>query len=160
MIQAALSYHKQKVIQALRYHFINKREIKLLIILVNVFALVSALLYSLKKVSPAAFMLGSLLWFLLMLTFWFILPRVIYNRTGIFQQTFRLTIDNQHLALTNDSGEVNWSWNKFESWLESPHFFHVYLTPTQFMLIPKEIFSDDEQVHTIRRWLKEGIAKA
>ena len=160
MIQAALSYHKQKVIQALRYHFINKREIKLLIILVNVFALISALLYSLKKVSPAAFMLGSLLWFLLMLTFWFILPRVIYNRTEIFQKTFLLTIDNEGLALTNDSGEVNWGWDRFESWLESPHFFHVYLTPTQFMLIPKEIFPDDEEVHTIRRWLKDGIQKA
>ena len=158
MIQAAITYHKQKVIHALRYHFIKRREIKVLIILVNVFALVSALLYGLKKVTPSSFMLGSLMWFLLMLTFWFILPRIVYRRSSaFFTKNYEMTLDSDGLSLSNDSGKGYWAWHEFQSMMESPHFFHLYIMPTQFILVPKDAFSDDDEVHHLRRLLKDKL---
>ena len=43
------SYNKNQVLQALRYHFLSRREIRFMIILVNIFALASAVLFYLKK---------------------------------------------------------------------------------------------------------------
>ena len=48
-------YDKKQVLQALRYHLLNRKEIRLMIILVNVFALLSAALFYFKKILPLAF---------------------------------------------------------------------------------------------------------
>ncbi len=48
--------------QALRYHFISRPEIRIMLIVVNVFALVSITLYALHLIKPLAFMVGSGLW--------------------------------------------------------------------------------------------------
>ena len=53
------SYNKKQIIQGLRYHFISRREIKLMMILVNVFAIGSAVLFYTKKIRPEPFLLGS-----------------------------------------------------------------------------------------------------
>ena len=45
------SYNKKQIIQGLRYHFISRREIKLMMILVNVFAIGSAVLFYTKKIN-------------------------------------------------------------------------------------------------------------
>ena len=63
MVSQFFTYNKNKVIQALRYHFITRREIKIMLILVNVFAIVSAALFYLKLIQPLAFLLSSVLWF-------------------------------------------------------------------------------------------------
>jgi hypothetical protein len=55
MTSNTFEYHKQKVIQALRYHFISRKEIKVMMVLVNVFAILSAGLFFFKKISPLAF---------------------------------------------------------------------------------------------------------
>jgi hypothetical protein len=52
-------YEKPKVMQALRYHFISRPEIRIMLILVNVFAIASITLYAFKKVTPLAFLVGS-----------------------------------------------------------------------------------------------------
>ncbi|MEO6136660.1 MAG: YcxB family protein, partial [Ginsengibacter sp.] len=70
MTSSYFTYTKPKVIQALRFHFISRREIKIMIILVNVFAILSAVLYYFGKVSPVSFLLSSGLWFILMISFW------------------------------------------------------------------------------------------
>ena len=44
-------YEKGQVLQALRYHFISRPEIRIMIILVNVFALASLVLYAMKKIT-------------------------------------------------------------------------------------------------------------
>ena len=66
-------YDKKQVLQALRYHFLSRPEIKILLILVNVFAIVSAGLFFFKKISPLAFLISSVLWFVLMIVFWFLM---------------------------------------------------------------------------------------
>ena len=69
-MRCSFAYDKKQVIQALRYHFVSRLEIRLLIIAVNVFALGSLLAYVWVKISPFAFLLSSCLWLLLMIVIW------------------------------------------------------------------------------------------
>ena len=85
MTSQYFTYNKPKVIQALRYHFITRREIKVMMILVNVFAIISAGLFFFKKVDPLAFLVSSILWFALMVIFWFLLPQMIYRKADTFK---------------------------------------------------------------------------
>jgi len=70
-MKAEFTYDKGQVLQALRYHFLSRKEIRLMIVLVNVFALASAFLFYFKKILPLAFLVGSFLWFSLMIVFGF-----------------------------------------------------------------------------------------
>ena len=151
-------FNKPKVIQALRYHFISRKEIKIMMILVNVFALVSASLYFFKKITPMAFMLSSLLWFLMMLVFWFLLPRMIYNKSASFKDTFSITINEDYFMLSHEKASKQFAWRDFSSWMESPHFFHLYINERSFFLIPKDAFINDQEVEA-RSTFKQKIRK-
>ncbi len=144
MTSSFFSYNKAKVIQALRYHFITRKEIRLLMIMVNIFAITSAALFFFKKISPLAFLVGSVLWFSLMVAFWFILPNIIYGKAATFKDRFKVSLEDQHMFLENDRGSRSWPWKAFSSFIESPHFFHLYFDSRSFFLIPKDAFTPDE----------------
>lgn len=151
-------YEKPKVIQALRYHFITRREIKIMIVLVNVFAILSAALFFFKKISPMAFLVSSFLWFTLMIAFWFILPYSIYRKAATFKDGFTVSLEAHHLFLENDRGSKSWPWTAFSSFVESPHFFHLYFDSRSFFLIPKSAFEGDD-VHIARKFIAGKIIK-
>lgn len=159
MTSSFFTYDKPKVIQALRFHFISRREIKFLIIFVNVFAIASAVFYFLKKITPVAFLLASALWFILMIVFWFILPSLIYRRAATFRDRFKVSFEPQHMFLENAKGSRSWPWSAFSNFIESPHFFHLYFDSRSFFLIPKDAFEGDT-VHDARKLLNEKIPKA
>ncbi|MEO6818197.1 MAG: YcxB family protein [Ginsengibacter sp.] len=156
MTSSFFTYSKPKVIQALRYHFISRKEIKIMIILVNLFAILSAALSFFKVVTPVAFLLGSGLWFILMISFWFVLPEIIYRKSATFKDRLRVSFEPQHLFLENERGSRSWPWKDFFKLVESPHFFHLYFDDRAFFLIPKNAFGDDQVVEA-RRLLKEKI---
>lgn len=158
MTSSFFTYNKPKVIQALRYHFITRREIKTMIILVNIFAILSAALFFFKKISPLAFLVSSVLWFTLMIAFWFILPYSIYKKAATFKDGFKVTLEDQHLFLENDRGSKSWPWTAFSSVIESPHFFHLYFDSRSFFLIPKSAFEGDS-VHDARNFFLKKIRK-
>ncbi|WP_204277155.1 hypothetical protein, partial [Klebsiella aerogenes] len=60
----------------------------MLVILVNVFAIVSAILFYAKKIRPEPFLLGSVIWLVLMASFWYFLPNSIYKRSSTFRESF------------------------------------------------------------------------
>ncbi|HYO22658.1 MAG TPA: YcxB family protein, partial [Flavisolibacter sp.] len=120
------TYDKKQVIQALRYHFISKREIRLMIILVNVFAIASAALFYLKKILPFAFLVSSFLWIVLMLTFWFILPYMVYRKAATFRDHFTMNFEDTGFSLGNERGSRSWEWRSLSTYIETPHFFHLY----------------------------------
>jgi hypothetical protein len=158
-MQVAFSYNKAQVIQALRYHFISRREIRILIILVNVFAIFSAFLFYLRKIYPLAFIVSSVLWMSLMATFWFILPYSIYKKERTFRDHFTATLEDQHFFISNQKGGRSWSWREFSTFLETPHFFHLYFDSRSFFLLPKEAFEGQDQVREARKILREHIVK-
>lgn len=157
MIQFA--YEKPKVLQALRYHFISRPEIRIMIILINVFALASALLFYLKKVTPVAFLTSSFLWFTLMISFWFILPGLVYKRNSTFKDHFTMVFEDDGFSLGNERGSRSWPWKALSNFLESPHFFHLYFDSRSFFLVPKSGLKTSEDIFNLRQILKNKIEK-
>lgn len=156
MISEYFTYNKPKVIQALRYHFITRKEIKIMMILVNVFAITSAALFYFKKVSPFAFLISSLLWVVLMLLFWFILPNMVYRKASTFKDRFQAILSNESFRIENERGGRSWDWKEFSTYIESPFFFHLYFNSRAFFIVPKEAFPGDE-VHEARKILRAKI---
>src|SRR5438045_2389053 len=135
------TYKKDQVLQALRYHFLSKREIRLMIILVNVFALASVLLFYFKKILPLAFLTGSFLWFILMISFWFILPGMVYRRAATFKDHFTMNFEEDSFNVGNDRGRRSWPWKALSNFIETPYFFHLYFDNRSFFLVPKDGFA-------------------
>jgi len=127
-----------------------------MMILVNVFALLSATLFFFKKISPFAFLISSMLWFMLMITFWFLLPYMVYRKADTFKDRFRAKLSGDEFRIENERGGRSWKWSEFSTWLESPHFFHLYFNTRSFFIVPKDAFEGDE-VHDARNILKEKI---
>jgi signal transduction histidine kinase len=152
-------YNKKQVIQALRYHFLTRPEIKILLILINVFAIGSAVLFAFGKVQPVAFLSFSLLWFILMLAIWTLLPRNIYKKAITFKDEFSMTFNQQDVVLQNERGTQHWQWQKFTHYLESPFFFHLYFNQRSFFLVPKDAFNDLGELQETRDLIKEKISK-
>lgn len=157
-MQYSFTYNKAKTIQALRFHFISRREIKLLMILVNVFAITSAILFFMKKIRPEPFLLGATIWLVLLLAVWYFLPYSIYKKTDTFLQQFTIQVHQQSLQLNNENGIATWAWSKFESFTESPHFFHLYFNSKSFFLIPKDDMGEEFR-HDIRAIFNQHIKR-
>ncbi|MBK8140913.1 MAG: YcxB family protein [Chitinophagaceae bacterium] len=152
-------YEKGQVIQALRYHFISRQEIRIMLILVNVFALASVTLYALGKITPMAFFMGSALWIVLMISFWFILPFMVYRRAITFKHEFSMDFRDDGFTLAHERGSKSWAWTALKSYLESPHFFHLYFDSRSFLLVPKNGCKDSNEVFELRKLIKEKVKK-
>jgi hypothetical protein len=158
-MQLTIQYDKPKVLQALRYHFISRSEIKILLILVNIFAILSAGLFAFKVVRAMPFLVSSFLWFLLMLTFWFWMPRMVYRKSATFHEKIQLRFRENDILLETARGHTNWTYEKFQYYIESPYFFHLYISDKSFFLIPKEACESDDEVHEVRKFLQNRIGR-
>ncbi len=153
------SYEKGQVIQALRYHFISKLEIKIMLITVNVFAIGSILLYMSGIIGPMPFLVGSLLWIVLMASFWFFLPVAVYRRAVTFKHEFNMNFNDEGFTLGHEKGSKNWQWTALKNYLESPHFFHLYFDSRSFFLVPKSGCKDSDEVFELRKLIKSKVKK-
>ena len=152
-------YEKPKVLQALRYHFISRPEIRIMLILVNVFAIASITLYAFKKVTPLAFLVGSFLWVVLMISFWFILPGMVYRRAATFKHEFSMDFEENGFTLRHEKGSKDWPWTALKYYVESPHFFHLYFDSRSFFLVPKSGCKDSDEVHALRLLIRSKVKK-
>lgn len=153
------AYEKGQVLQALRYHFISRPEIRTMIIVVNVFAIASLVLYAFNKITPWAFMTGSILWIVLMISFWFVLPGIVYRRAETFRHEFSMEFEQDGFTLLHERGSRSWQWNALSNYLESPNFFHLYFDSRSFFLVPKSGFRDSDEIYELRKMLKEKVRK-
>lgn len=152
-MQYSISYIKNEVLQALRYHFIKQTEIKSLMVIVNLYAIVTAVLLFMKKIRPEPFLLGSVLWLVLMAFFWYVLPTLFYKKTALFKEQWEFSFNEKEATLVSSIGEASWGWETVTHYFESPHFFHFYFGPKSFFIIPKSTISVEDQ-HHIRGILK------
>lgn len=153
------SYDKKQVLQALRYHFLARPEIRIMIIIVNVFALFTAVLFYFKKITPLAFLTGSLLWFFLMISFWFVLPGSVYRRAATFRDHFTMRFEEEAFTVGNERGSRSWGWNKLSKFIETPKFFHLYFDARSFFLVPKDGFASTNEVYELRQLLKKKVRR-
>lgn len=145
--------------QALRYHFISRQEIRIMVILVNVFALLCAVLYYFKKIAPFALLTGSIMWFFLMINFWFVMPGLVYRRAATFKDHFTMNFGDDGFSLGNERGSRAWPWKALSTFMESPHFFHLYFDSRSFFLVPKDCFSNTDEIYELRQLLKAKVKK-
>ncbi|PZP50132.1 MAG: hypothetical protein DI598_06240, partial [Pseudopedobacter saltans] len=138
------------------YHFITRPEIKILILVINVFAIISAVLFYMKKIQPLPFILASFIWIVLLIVFWFVLPWYIYRKSATFKDSFIVNTVSSGIELSNSKGNVFWDWAQFSSYFESPGFIHLYFSSRSFFLIPKDNIKPD-QLSEIRKLLQENI---
>ena len=150
-------YNKGQVLQALRYHFISRPEIKTMLILVNVFAIISLTLYFMHKITPMACFVGTFLWIVLMISFWFVLPGVVYRRAITFKHEFSMDFKPEGFTLGHERGSKTWPWTALKTFIESPHFFHLYFDNRSFILVPKEGCKDKNEVMELRHILRENV---
>lgn len=154
----SFSYNKKKVLQALRYHFIAQREIKLLFVIIILFDIISGILYFSGKIHPQPFLLGAFIWFFFLISFWFIMPAIVYKRSPTFKENFTIYFQPAYIALENDKGRVEWEWNRFSNYFETPFFFHLYFSPKSFFLVPKNNLGIEE-TSGVRTLLQDNIRK-
>jgi YcxB-like protein len=153
-------YEKKQVLQGLRYHFLTRREIKLLLIFINVFAIASAVLFYMDMIQAISFLIFSVLWFVLMLVIWRILPASIYRSSETFRDEFIMHFENQGVRLETERGTQDWLWKKFSHFVETPYFFHLYFDSRSFFLVPKDAFRDISELHETRALLRQKIVKS
>ena len=150
-------YDKKQVLDGLRGHFFGRPEIRIMAIIINVFAILSAVLFYLKRIQPLPFLIFSLLWVVLWIAIRRILPLSIYKRSATFQDTFTLTLEDKGILLQTKKGSQLWSWGDFSGFKETAYFFHVYFNARSFFLIPKDSFKDITEIQEARKLLKERI---
>lgn len=130
-----------------------------MIILVNVFALASAALFFFKKVTGMAFLIGSLLWMMLMVSIWFILPGFVYRRAATFQDHFTMQFEDDKFTVGNERGSRSWAWSALSTYIESPNFFHLYFDSRSFFLVPKSGCKTKDDIFNLRQLLKSKVRK-
>ncbi len=150
-------YNKKQVLDGLRGHFFSRPEIRTLVVVINVFALVSAILYYFKKIQALPFLIFSVLWFILWLSIRRLLPLSIYKRSATFRDTFILNMDQRGILLETERGSQSWPWEKFSAFKETAYFFHVYFDARSFFMIPKDAFMDLPELQAARQLLKDQI---
>lgn len=154
----SFSYNKKQVLQALRYHFIAQKEIRILFIVIILFDIVSGTLYFSGKIRPEPFLLGAVIWFFFLISFWFLMPAFVYNRSVTFKESFTIYFQPLYVALENNKGRVEWDWSRFANYFETPNFFHLYFSTKSFFLVPKSSLSKNE-VSSVRNLLKVNVRK-
>lgn len=152
-------YNKRQVLDGLRGHFFGRPEIRILVIVINVFAILSAILFALKKIQALPFLIFSLLWFSLWISIRRLLPLSIYKRSATFRDTFTLTLEDRGLLLETRKGQQLWHWEDFSGFKETIYFFHVYFNARAFFMIPKDSFKDITEIQAARKMLREKIRK-
>lgn len=156
-MQIQLVYNKKKVLQALRYHFISRPEIKILSIFIILFSLLSGFFLFQQKIKPEIFLLSSLIWVTFFIIIFYLLPHTIYNKSkDIFTHNYTVHFLANGMRLSSTKGSTEWSWNRFSNFYETPHFFHLYFSKRSFFLIPKENMNEIEQ-YDIRILLSKHI---
>jgi hypothetical protein len=150
-------YNKRQVLDGLRGHFFGRPEIRFLFIAINVFAIVSAILFYFRRIQALPFLVFSILWFLLWISIRRLLPLSIYKRSATFQDTFTLNMDDQGIYLETKKGGQRWAWESFSAFKETAYFFHLYFDSRSFFLIPKDSFKDITEIQAARQLLKGHI---
>jgi hypothetical protein len=152
-------YNKKQVLDGLRGHFFARPEIRTMVIVINVFAILSAILFFFKKIQALPFLVFSVLWFCLWISVRRLLPLSIYKKSATFQDTFTLTLEDKGILLETRKGSQLWTWDDFSGFKETLYFFHIYFNARSFFMIPKDSFKDLSEIQAARKLLKERIAR-
>jgi hypothetical protein len=153
-MQINFRYDKTTVINALRLHFLNRGETKVLRILFIALFLLGIWGYWKGIISYPVVVIIFLLIVLLTVVFWFILPHSIYKKAKTFSEpSISLQYGDEGIAIGTHAGARQLSWNSFNRVLETTDFFYLYRNNNAFFLIPTAAFRSETEKKDFRELL-------
>ena len=99
------------------------------------------------------------MWFFLMISFWFVMPAMVYRRAATFKDSFTMKFEEEGFSLGNARGSRAWPWKALSTFMESPNFLHLYFDSRSFFLVPKNGFKNRDEIFELRQLLKAKIKK-
>ncbi len=145
-MELQFQYDKQEVIDALRFHFMNRPEMKLFKVVLALMVVLAFIGYGMNVVSLKMLIWIFLLFIVLVLIFWYILPYTVYRNAKTFQEpTISLHWTEEGISIGTERGESMLPWNRFHQILETKDFFYLYSSNKSFFLIPVDAFPDREE---------------
>lgn len=143
-MQLDFQYNRPDVIEALRFHFMNRPEMKLFRTVLMVLVLLSFVGYWMKMINLQVVIWLFLLFIVLVLVFWYILPYSVYKKAKTFHEpVIHLRWNDRGLSIGTHQGESSMLWSRFDRIVETREFFFLYRDNKSFFLIPVEAFNDE-----------------
>lgn len=131
------SYKKNEVLNALRYHFLHRGEVRVFQITLLIFVLFTITGYLLHVVNRNALAGVTGMTMLIVWAFWYVLPVSTYNKAATFQDSIRLRVNEDGLTIsTSDGGDRSVGWQRFSQVVETSKFIYLYRDKKSFFLIP------------------------
>lgn len=138
------TYKKEEVINALRFHFLRRGEIRVFRNTLIILLLATVIGYVFRLVNFNA-MLGIVVMMVILgWAFWYLLPVSTYNKAATFRDSIRLRYNDEGMAIYTGQGERSMSWRNFSQIVETQSFFFLYRDKRTFFLIPTSAFENDE----------------
>lgn len=158
-MQVKFHYDKKAVINALRFHFLNRTETKVIRILFIIIFLLAIFGY-LKDVVPyAVVVIVFLVIVMLTIVLWFILPNTIYKKARTFHEpSLELDFSEEGMSITTQMGGRRLPWQSFSRVLETAYFFYLYQNKNAFFLIPADAFTTPQNAE-FRQLLQRHIGQ-
>jgi YcxB-like protein len=153
------AYDKKQVLDGLRSHFFGRIEIRVLFIVINLFAILSAFLFYFHRIQALSFLVFSLLWFFLWISVRRILPLSIYKKSQTFKDSFSMSMNDEGVQLQTHRGQQNWYWDDFSNFKETAYFFLLYFDGRSFFMVPKDAFKDLTEIQAARQLFRDNISK-
>ncbi len=152
------TYKKEEVINALRFHFLRRGEIKVFRNTLIILLLATVIGYVFRMVNFNA-MLGIVLMMLILgWAFWYLLPVSTYNKAATFRDNIRLRYNDEGMAIVTGHGERSISWRNFSQIVETQSFFFLYRDKRSFFLIPISAFENQEAHHQFRALMQRTFS--
>lgn len=148
------TYKKEEVINALRFHFLRRGEIKVFRNTLVILLLATVIGYVFRMVNFNA-MLGIVLMMVILgWAFWYLLPVSTYNKAATFRDNIRLRYNDEGMAIATGNGERSLSWRNFSQIVETQSFFFLYRDKRSFFLIPTSAFESQEAHQQFRELMQ------
>ncbi|RFS22542.1 YcxB family protein [Chitinophaga silvatica] len=154
------SYDKSEVLHALRYHFMQRGEIKVFRNTLIILFLATLTGYFYRVVTPATFTGIVIMILVIGWVFWYLLPISIYNKAATFKDNIRLNYSDDGLLISTRSSDHQRAigWNNFSQVVETKKFFFLYRDKKTFFLIPISAFQTQEAYSQFAEMLKEKFS--
>lgn len=152
------TYKKEEVINALRFHFLRRGEIKVFRNTLIILLLATVIGYVFRMVNFNA-MLGIVVMMVILgWAFWYLLPVSTYNKAATFRDNIRLRYNEDGMAIVSGHGERSLSWRSFTQIVETQSFFFLYRDKRSFFLIPTSAFENDEAHQQFRELMQKTFS--
>ncbi len=149
-------YRRREVIEALRFHFMNKPEIKLFRTFLILLVIAAFIGYFTDYISLNALTWIFIIFIALVFLLWFILPFSVYRRAHTFREPeLTLSVSEETLTIGTNKGKSRIAWQRFSNVMETKDFFYLYRSNKSFFLIPANAFNSKEDRITFSKMLQK-----